>query len=134
MQLEVADIIQGEKSVPIGEGYVILTASDAAGQDAALAKFSVGDRVTLSTKCSDATLAQQDWVSGSGNIIAKDGRVFDEDGWDSSITATNPRTAIGIKSDGTVVYLVMDGRTTASKGSTLRELAEDMISMAARPW
>ena len=131
MQLEVADIIQGEKSVPIGEGYVILTASDAAGQDAALAKFSVGDRVTLSTKCSDATLAQQDWVSGSGNIIAKDGRVFDEDGWDSSITATNPRTAIGIKSDGTVVYLVMDGRTTASKGSTLRELAEDMISMDA---
>ena len=85
--------------------------------------------MTLSTECSDAKLAQQDWVSGSGNIIAKDGKVFDEDGWDSSITATNPRTAIGIKSDGTVVYLVMDGRTTASKGSTLRELAEDMISM-----
>lgn len=129
MQLEVVDIIQGEKSVPIGEGYVILTASDAAGQDAALSKFSIGDRVTLSTECSDSKLAQQDWVSGSGNIIAKDGKVFDEDGWDSSITSTNPRTAIGIKSDGTVVYLVMDGRTTASKGSTLRELAEDMISM-----
>ena len=129
MQLEVVDIIQGEKSVPIGEGYVILTASDAAGQDAALSKFSIGDRVTLSTECSDSKLAQQDWVSGSGNIIAKDGKVFDEDGWDSSITSTNPRTAIGIKSDGTVVYLVMDGRTTVSKGSTLRELAEDMISM-----
>ena len=122
VELEVADIITGETSVPIGEGYLILTASDKAGQEAALAKFSKGDRVTLSTECSDSQLALQDWVSGSGNIIAKDGQVFDEDRWDSSITATNPRTAIGIKSDGTVVYLVMDGRTTASKGSTLREL------------
>ena len=129
VELEVADIITGETSVPIGEGYLILTASDKAGQEAALAKFSKGDRVTLSTECSDSQLALQDWVSGSGNIIAKDGQVFDEDRWDSSITATNPRTAIGIKSDGTVVYLVMDGRTTASKGSTLRELAEDMLSM-----
>ena len=129
VELEVADIITGETSVPIGEGYLILTASDKAGQEAALAKFSKGDRVTLSTECSDSQLALQEWVSGSGNIIAKDGQVFDEDRWDSSITATNPRTAIGIKSDGTVVYLVMDGRTTASKGSTLRELAEDMLSM-----
>lgn len=129
MELEVTEIVEGENSVPIGEGYLILTASDAAGQDSALAKFAVGDRVRLSTQCSDATLAAQDWVSGSGNIIAKDGKVFDEGKWDSSITAVNPRTAIGIKPDGTVVYLVMDGRTTASRGSTLRELAEDMLSM-----
>ena len=89
----------------------------------------MGDRVRLSTQCSDATLAAQDCDSGSGNIIAKDGKVFDEGKWDSSITAVNPRTAIGIKPDGTVVYLVMDGRTTASRGSPLRELAEDMLSM-----
>ncbi|MFR3289455.1 MAG: phosphodiester glycosidase family protein [Lachnospiraceae bacterium] len=130
VELEVADIITGETSVPIGEGYLILTASDKAGQEAALAKFSKGDRVTLSTECSDSQLALQDWVSGSGNIIAKDGQVFDEDRWDSSITATNPRTAIGIKSDGTVVFTSSwTGAPRPRRAAPLRELAEDMLSM-----
>ena len=129
MELEVTEIVEGKDSVPIGEGYLILTASDKAEQGTALAKFSVGDRVTLSTECSDAKLAAQDWVSGSGNILVKDGEIFDEAKWDNTITSVNPRTAVGIRSDGTVVYLVNDGRSTASRGSTLRELAEDMLSM-----
>lgn len=129
MQLEVTEIVEGKDSVSIGEGFLILTASDKAGQEAVLGKFSVGDRVTLSTECSDAKLAEQDWVSGSGNILVRDGKIFDEEKWDNTITSVNPRTAVGIKSDGTVVYLVNDGRSTASRGSTLRELAEDMLSM-----
>ncbi len=48
---------------------------------------------------------------------------------DSAIKDVNPRTAIGIKADGTLVYYVMDGRTTASRGATLAELAQDMITM-----
>ena len=129
MQLEVTEIVEGENSVPIGEGYIILTASDAAEQDGALAKFAVGDRVTLTTECSDAKLADQDWVSGAGNILVKDGAVYEEDKWDSSISGINPRTAVGIRSDGTVVWLVNDGRSTSSRGSTLRQLADDMLSM-----
>lgn len=129
LECEVEEIVEGENSVSIGEGYLILTASDAAALDSELEKFSVGDRVTISTSCSDSALAEAEWVSGCGNILALDGRIYESQWWDSSITDANPRTAIGIRDDGSVVYYVMDGRSKSSAGSTLEELAADLLSM-----
>ncbi len=45
--------------------------------------------------------------------------------------ASNPRTAIGIKSDGTYIFVVSDGRTDASEGFSLLQLAEFMKSLGA---
>jgi exopolysaccharide biosynthesis protein len=45
--------------------------------------------------------------------------------------ASNPRTAIGIKTDGTYMFVVSDGRTDESEGLSLEELAEFMKSMGA---
>ena len=45
--------------------------------------------------------------------------------------ASNPRTAIGIKSDGTYLFVVSDGRTDESEGLTLQELAECMKDLGA---
>lgn len=129
LECEVEEIVEGENSVSIGEGYLILTASDAAALDSELEKFSVGDRVTISTSCSDSALAEAEWVSGCGNILALGGRIYESQWWDSSITDANPRTAIGIRDDGSVVYYVMDGRSKSSAGSTLEELAADLLSM-----
>ncbi len=43
--------------------------------------------------------------------------------------ASNPRTAIGIKSDGTYVFVVSDGRTEESEGLSLKELADFMKTL-----
>ena len=107
----------------------ILTASDAAALGMVAESFEVGDRVTLEISCSDSRLEDTDWVSGCGNILALDGKIYDQDRWNSEVTDANPRTAIGIKSDGTVVYHVLDGRSSLSVGATLEELAQDMLSM-----
>lgn len=45
--------------------------------------------------------------------------------------ASNPRTAIGIKADGTYIFAVADGRTDESEGLSLRELAEFLKSKGA---
>ena len=45
--------------------------------------------------------------------------------------ASNPRTAIGIREDGTYLFVVSDGRTEESEGLSLYELAEFMQSMGA---
>ena len=45
--------------------------------------------------------------------------------------ASNPRTAIGIKSDGTYIFVVSDGRTDESEGLSLLQLAEFMKSLGA---
>jgi len=45
--------------------------------------------------------------------------------------ASNPRTAIGIKSDGTYIFVVSDGRTEESEGLSLLQLAEFMGNLGA---
>lgn len=45
--------------------------------------------------------------------------------------ASNPRTAIGIKADGSYLFVVSDGRTDESEGLSLYELADFMQSMGA---
>lgn len=43
----------------------------------------------------------------------------------------NPRTAIGQREDGTVLFLVIDGRQTGSLGATVVELADCMLEYGA---
>lgn len=129
VELIVTEINTDGGSVSIGGDNLILTASDAAALGTVAESFEVGDRVTLEISCSDSRLEDADWVSGCGNILALDGEIYDQDRWNSEVTDANPRTAIGIKSDGTVVYHVLDGRSSLSVGATLEELAQDMLSM-----
>ena len=67
-----------------------------------------------------------------GPALVEDGEVavdtYDEVG---RAMASNPRTAIGIKADGTYLFVVSDGRTEESEGLSLYELAEFMKSMGA---
>lgn len=129
VELIVTEINTDGGSVSIGRDNLILTASDAAALGMVAESFEVGDRVTLEISCSDSRLEDADWVSGCGNILALDGEIYDQDRWNSEVTDANPRTAIGIKSDGAVVYHVLDGRSSLSVGATLEELAQDMLSM-----
>ena len=129
VELIVTEINTDGGSVSIGGDNLILSASDAAALGMVSESFEVGDRVTLEISCSDSRLEDADWVSGCGNILALDGEIYDQDRWNSEVTDANPRTAIGIKSDGTVVYHVLDGRSSLSVGATLEELAQDMLSM-----
>ena len=129
IECEVEEIVTGEDAVEIGPGYLILTASDEAGLENVLSGFMEGDEVTIFTRCTDSALAEADWVSGCGNILALDGELYEPQWWDTSIDDANPRTVIGLMGDGTVVYQVMDGRSDLSAGSTLDELVADLLSM-----
>lgn len=129
IECEVEEIVTGEAAVEIGPGYLILTASDEAGLENVLSGFMEGDEVTIFTRCTDSALAEADWVSGCGNILALNGELYEPQWWDTSIDDANPRTVIGLMGDGTVVYQVMDGRSDLSAGSTLDELVADLLSM-----
>lgn len=43
----------------------------------------------------------------------------------------HPRTALGVKADGTVLLVVVDGRTAAGVGMTLTALAQHMLNLGA---
>ncbi|MDD6052162.1 MAG: phosphodiester glycosidase family protein [Clostridiales bacterium] len=71
-------------------------------------------------------------VLSFGPALVVDGRVsvteHDEVG---HAMANNPRTAIGIISPGHYLLAVSDGRTKASSGLTLRQLADFMLGLGA---
>lgn len=129
MTLEVAETLTSDASVPIGDDCLVLTAGDAAGLGAEFLKFKPGDSVTMTTECSDPNLNSARWATGGGDILVKDGVMTDPETWDKAISPKNPRTALGVKADGTVATYVFDGRESDhSAGLTLKALAEEMLA------
>ncbi len=130
MTLTVAETLKSDGAIEIGEGQLILSAANECGYAETLTQFSPGDRVTLTTACSDPALADVQWATGGGDLLVDNGAVADSSGWDKYITAKNPRTAFGVRADGTIVTYVCDGNeSTHSAGLTLTALAEQMRAM-----
>jgi hypothetical protein len=129
LKLQVEELYEGKDALPIGQGYLILTAAAASDMRGVFELFQVGDTVTLTTTCSDERLIGARWVTGCGNILLSGGEVYDPDGWDKSIGGYHPRSCVGIKPDGTLVFRVVDGRSENSAGATMMQLAEDFLAM-----
>ena len=67
-----------------------------------------------------------------GPALVENGKVsVDSDDEVGRAMASNPRTAIGVKSDGTYIFMVSDGRTDESEGFSLLQLAEFMKYLGA---
>lgn len=67
-------------------------------------------------------------VGGDYGALITNGKPITEDkqgGW-HAVGDTDPRAAVGIKEDGTVFMVVVDGRSEKSDGFTLKQLAEYM--------
>ncbi len=131
VMLQVVDVYTGSNAVKIDDGYMILTAADASNLYYQFQKFSVGDVVSLETSCyGNELLENAQWATGAGNIIVKDGAITDQSSWDSALKSVNPRSAVGIKADGTVIYYEIDGRQSGySKGLTMKQLAQEFIDL-----
>ena len=136
MTLEVVETVSSENvenhALPIGEGYLVLTAADLSNMEHEFEKFAIGDIVTFSTLASDRRIAQAYFATGGGYTIVSGGAMTDTANWSAALQSRAPRTAFGIRADGSVIAYVMDGRTAQhSAGMTLRELAEEMIRQGA---
>lgn len=65
---------------------------------------------------------------GYGPILVANGEAMDMDALTSGL---NPRTAIGQRSDGAILMLVIDGRRATSLGASYRDEAEQMLAFGA---
>jgi len=128
--LEVAGVRDSAGAVPLPPGYIVLTADRTSPHLAQLDRFSAGDRVTLSVSASDPRVSEARWATGGGDILVSGGNITS--GWDAAISGAHPRTALGIRPDGSVILYTVDGRLPGhSIGLTLQELAEEMIALGA---
>ena len=125
MTCTVTELIEGSAAQPIGEGNFILTADDSSGLRHEFEKFAVGDRVKLTVACSDARLAEAQWATGTGDIILENGTPTDPESWTIATAGKAPRSALGIRADGSILLLAADGRQSGySVGLAVTELAE----------
>ena len=103
---------------------------------AALAQLRVGDRVTISETLGNSAADAAETVVSGGPLLVEHGRVqvrVAEEKIPADIAKGRaPRTALGIKKDGTLLMVVVDGRSNNSAGLTLTELATYMLRLGAR--
>lgn len=133
LTLEVVDVFETSDAVPIGEDNYILTAAYESGFYEVFASYHVGDRVTLTTSCSDSVLSNAQWASGAGDIIVRNGAITDSSQWVYGKDGRNPRTALGVKADGTLVLYEVDGRQSGySGGLSEKDLADELLQQGCQ--
>ncbi|MGC8667715.1 MAG: phosphodiester glycosidase family protein [Chthonomonadales bacterium] len=149
----------GDPSASIPAGGAVLAASGAAAEWLRT-HLHIGDSVTVTfdleyssagnlersivperPNSSAARARQSVWndvvqAVGGGPWLVRNGRI-DVDGTDEGfnpktfVDARHPRSAIGLKSDGQILLVTVDGRQPQSRGVTLTELAEIMMRLGA---
>lgn len=128
LELVVTELVQGEGALDIGEDEYVLTAADASGYNFVYSSFQVGDRITLQTSCQDAVLSQAQWAGGVGDILIQNGAITDSSNWTYKSDGRQPRSAIGMKADGTLVVYAVDGRQSGySIGLSEMDLADELL-------
>jgi len=95
-------------------------------------KFEVGDWVGIDI---DPDFEPGFQAYECGSWLVRDGKsvAVDKDEWVGLLTNRDPRTAIGIKYDGRVLLITVDGRQPGySLGLSSRELASYLISLGVK--
>jgi exopolysaccharide biosynthesis protein len=94
--------------------------------------IKVGDRLNIEI---EPQFESEYHAYECGSMLVQNGAsvVPDSDLWTGTLKNHDPRTAIGIKQDGKIVLIVVDGRQPGySEGLTGEELADYLISIGVR--
>ncbi len=127
----VTKIADYEKAAAIPENGMLITLYDTARYAGIELPIKAGNHAELAHS-PDMTRDVQAYECGC--LLVKDGIsvVGERDPWVGVLTNHDPRTAVGIKEDGTVILLTVDGRQPGySAGFTGKELADYLIGLGA---
>ena len=124
VKADVKEVIAGKGSAPLNPGELILS-GHGLGSDY-LKTLTAGDQVQINLAYDNPAWNMVDQAIGGRYYLVKNGIAQT-----SSITGAHPRTAIGIKQNGSVFVIVVDGRSEDSSGVTLTELAKIMKDLGA---
>ncbi len=134
LTVQVDQVVTGSTPLTLEENQVALSVATASGNAEALSfigNLTHGDQVTISFKSNDTN----DWSQvteavGSLCMLVKDGAALTSFPPGPSPSSAAPRTAVGIKENGEVVFYTVDGRQShVSAGTIMRVLAARMVEL-----
>ena len=119
----VEQVIEASGATAIPDGKFIMSISNKSGEwlQETIRSLQVGDTVDINISSEDTRWNNVQHAVGAMYWILKDGKV------DTSISdgASAPRTAVGVKPDGRVVFYTIDGRQSGlSVGATIQMVAQ----------
>lgn len=120
----VKEVVVGKGSQPLNKDELVLS-GHAAGSDY-LKNLKAGDKVTINLNYDQSSWNNVEEAIGGRYHLVQAGKAKS-----FNIAGAHPRTAIGIKENGAVFVIVIDGRQSHSKGVTLSELATVMKDFGA---
>lgn len=117
-----------DSSISIPKDKLVITVNEIAKPELyeSLNYLEVGDEVSIINTCNDLRWEKAESALGSvGETLIADGKITD--GLNGSAA---PRTAVGIKENGDVVFYVIDGRQSPlSYGARVETLAKRMLEL-----
>lgn len=124
--LTVVDKVSGSSSFAIGENQMVLSRRDDC-TSMPWVDFQVGERVTITFETNDSRWGDVVYAVGGKNLISNG--TISTSGIDSGTSAV-ARSAVGVKSNGSVVIYEVDGaQSSYSKGLTASQLASELTSL-----
>lgn len=123
----VDQVLESTTSIQIPEGKLVLTVNkqNNAWLLGQVSSLKPGDQVSIDVTAADSRWNNVVTAIGGYYKIVTNGQV----GPQTDSTA-NPRTAIGIKADGSVIFYAIDGRQSGySVGATLTQVAQRLIEL-----
>lgn len=123
----VEQVLQSTASIEIPEGKAVLTINNKSNEwlVSELASLQPGDTVDLDITSPDPRWTEADYAVGGMYKLVTDSVV--EAGLDAN---QYPRSAVGVKADGTAVFYTVDGRQSGySVGASLTQVAQRLIEL-----
>lgn len=125
--LRVDQLVETDQPLAIGENQVVLTAAATAVEKARefMGTLKQGTRLSVSVTTEDAGWNEVTEAVGAYYLLVENGAVQT-----GLPTGYAPRTAIGVKENGDVVFYTVDGRQTGhSMGASFKVLSERMVEL-----
>ena len=125
--LRVDQIIEATAATAIGPDQVVLSANALSSTyyTDALRNIPVGNEITLTITAGDEDWNDVVYAVGALYSLVQDGAVVS-----GLPSGANPRTAVGVTADGSVVFYTIDGRRSGhSIGASLTQVAQRMIEL-----
>jgi len=119
----VVSATQNTRNTAMTDNQMVLsTVSDSASAPI-LSSLTPGSTIEISVTDNDGSLTNKNEVLGVYHVIAENGKVT------ATSNSVNPRTAVGIKEDGSIIIYGVDGRqSSVSAGLGLVDLAKHLIA------
>ena len=127
VKMRVEKVLETSKATPVGNNQIVLSVNLKSNEywQKAFRFLPVGSEITLTVTADNEQWNTVQQGIGALYLLAENGRIVNK-----TQTSQGPRTAVGQKPDGTLIFYTIDGRISGhSIGATLYQTAERLLEL-----